>query len=137
MIQSKGMALLRYMVTTSLPYLDIKSGSIQNGICCSGCRIALEKALRSSLVQSNVCALRDNVYSYAEFMEHFRDCREVQNPWKLRNQGVDITHLSEFARRGGCFKKRDAILSSKRKEGKEKGRRGEGGALILYKQTAS
>lgn len=48
--QPKGRALLRYIVTTSLPYLDIESGGIQNGICCSGCQIALEKDLGSSRV---------------------------------------------------------------------------------------
>ena len=119
MTQSKGTALLRYMVTTSLPYLDIESRGIQNGICCSGCQLALEKALRSSQVQSKACALRDKVYSYAEFMEHFRECREAQTLWKLKNQGVDITHLSGFVRHGGCFKKRDVIMSFKSKQHSE------------------
>ena len=110
-MQSKETALLRYMVTTSLPYLDIESGSIQRGISCSGCQIALEKALRSSRAQSNACTLRDKVYSYDEFMEHFQGCREAQNLWELSNQGVDIAELSEFVRRGGFFKKRDVIMS--------------------------
>jgi hypothetical protein len=109
--QPKGRALLRYMVTTSLPYLDIESGGIQNGVCCSGCQIALEKDLGSSRVQPNSCVLRDKVYSYDEFIEHFQECREAQNLWKLRNQGVDITNLSEFVRRGGHFKNRDVIMS--------------------------
>nr|XP_003188766.1 hypothetical protein ANI_1_2526074 [Aspergillus niger CBS 513.88] len=109
--QSKEKALLRYMVTTALPYLDIKSGDVQNGICCSGCQIALEKALRSSRVQSNACALRDKVYSYEEFMEHFWECREAQNLWMLSNQGVDVANVSEFVRRGGWFRKRDVIMS--------------------------
>ncbi|KGO72685.1 hypothetical protein PITC_056710 [Penicillium italicum] len=109
--QSKEIALLRYMVTTSLPYLDVESGGIQYGICCSGCQIALEKALGSSRIQSNACALRDKVYSHDEFMEHFRECREAQNLWKLSHQGVDTAHISEFVRRGGCFKKRDVIMS--------------------------
>lgn len=109
--QSKETVLLRYMVTTSLPYLDIESGGIQNGVCCSGCQIALEKALGSSRIQSNACALRDKVYSYDEFMEHFLECCEAQNLWKLSHQGVDIAKISEFVRRGGCFKKRDVIMS--------------------------
>ncbi|EKV13290.1 hypothetical protein PDIG_39020 [Penicillium digitatum PHI26] len=109
--QSKETVLLRYMVTTSLPYLDIESGGIQNGICCSGCQIALEKALGSSRIQSNACVLRDKVYSYDEFMEHFLECREAQNLLKLSHQGVDVAHISEFVRRGGCFKKRDVVMS--------------------------
>jgi hypothetical protein len=104
-------ALLCYMVTTSLPHLDIESGGIQNGMCCSGCQVDLEKALSSSRVQSNACALRDKVYSYDDFMEHFRECRDAQTLWKLSNQGVDVTGLSKFVRREGCFKKRDVVMS--------------------------
>ncbi|CRL27481.1 Cyclin-like F-box [Penicillium camemberti] len=107
----RGRALLCYMVTTSLPYLDTESGGIQNGICCGGCQIALERDLASSRVKSNACVLRDKVYSYDEFTQHFRECPDAQNLWKLRNQGVDITNLSEFVRRGGHFKERDIIMS--------------------------
>lgn len=107
---SKKTMLLRYMVTTSLPYLDIESGGIQNGICCSGCQIALEKALRSSRIQSHVCALRDNVYSNDAFMELFLECREAQTLWKLSQEGVDVTRISEFVRRGGCFRERDTAM---------------------------
>ncbi|OOF92495.1 hypothetical protein ASPCADRAFT_55460 [Aspergillus carbonarius ITEM 5010] len=113
--QSTETALLRYMVTTALPYLDVESGGIQNGICCSGCQIALERALGSSRVQPNACALRDKVYSYKGFMEHFRQCREAQNLWILSNQGVDVANFSEFVRRGGSFKKRDVIMYFDRK----------------------
>ncbi|PYH92795.1 hypothetical protein BO71DRAFT_382860 [Aspergillus ellipticus CBS 707.79] len=109
--QPKEKALLRYMVTTALPYLDIKSGGVQNGICCRGCQIALERALRSSGAQSNSCALRDKVYSYEEFMEHFRECREAQNLWMFSNHGVDVDNVSEFVRPGGWFKTRDVIMS--------------------------
>jgi hypothetical protein len=109
--QPKGGALLRYMVTTSLPYLDIESGGTQIGVCCSGCQIALEKDLGSSRVQSNACVLRDKVYSYDEFIEHLRECRGARNLWKLRSEGVDITDISEFVKRGGHFKSRDVIMS--------------------------
>ncbi|KAJ5839906.1 uncharacterized protein N7525_005094 [Penicillium rubens] len=89
--QPKGRVLLGYMVTTSLPYLDIESGVTQIGVCCSGCQIALEKDLGSSRVQSNACVLRDKVYSYDEFIEHLRECRGARNLWKLGSQGVELT----------------------------------------------
>ncbi|RJE24998.1 hypothetical protein PHISCL_02649 [Aspergillus sclerotialis] len=108
--QSKETALLRYMATTSLPYLDTESGGVQYGICCSGCQIALEKALSSSGVGSNACTLLDKVYSYEEFMQHFHECREAQNLWELSNQGVDVAKVSESVRRGGCFNMRDVIM---------------------------
>ncbi|PYH90157.1 hypothetical protein BO71DRAFT_452957 [Aspergillus ellipticus CBS 707.79] len=109
--QEKETELLRYMVTTSLPYLNTETGVIQNGISCSGCQIALEKALRSSRTGPSSCALRDKVYSYDEFMQHFRECREAQKLWELSNQGVDVAKISEFVRRRGYFKKRDVIMS--------------------------
>ncbi|KAL4941714.1 hypothetical protein BDV06DRAFT_212422 [Aspergillus oleicola] len=110
-IGASDTALLRYMVTTALPYIDIESGGIQNGLCCSGCQIALERALGSTMIQSNACALQDKVYSHEEFMEHFREYREAQNLWELSNKGVDVANLSEFVKRGGWFKKRDVIMS--------------------------
>lgn len=76
----KGTRLLGHMVTTSLPYLDIESGVIQNGICCSGCQIWLERsdgARSSSFPSANPYTLRHKVYSYNEFMEHFLECREA------------------------------------------------------------
>lgn len=109
--QSKESTLLCYMATTALPYLDIESGGIQSGVCCSGCQIALERALTSTRIPSNACALRDKVYSHEEFLEHFPECQEAQNLWQLSNEGVDVANLSEFVRRGGWFKNRDVIMS--------------------------
>lgn len=109
--RSKKTVLLPYMVTTSLPYFDYKSGVVQRGISCSGCQVALEKALRSSRVGSGACAMRDKVYSHDEFLDHFKACQEAQNIWKSRRRGSDNANFSEFVRRGGYFKRRDVIMS--------------------------
>ena len=37
--QLEGSLSLKYMVTISLRYLDVESGALQNGICCSDCDI--------------------------------------------------------------------------------------------------
>ncbi|PWY85818.1 hypothetical protein BO94DRAFT_566542 [Aspergillus sclerotioniger CBS 115572] len=108
--------LLPYMVTTSLPYFDHKRGVVQRGISCSGCQVALEKALRSSRVESGACAMRDKVYSHNEFLHHLKACQEAQNLWKSRRRGYDNANFSEFIRRGGYFKRRDVIMSFNSKE---------------------
>lgn len=81
-MQSEESLPLKYMVTTSLPYLDVESGALQNGICCSGCDVSLHRANKPELPNyplESPLTLRDKVYSYDELMEHFRECREAQN----------------------------------------------------------
>lgn len=94
--QLQGSLPLKYMVTTSLPYLDVESGVLQNGICCSGCDAFLRRthgAKSPSFPSENPWTLRDRVYSYDEFMEHFRECREAQSLWKSSNQGIDVSNI--------------------------------------------
>ncbi|PYI35199.1 hypothetical protein BP00DRAFT_388968 [Aspergillus indologenus CBS 114.80] len=109
--RSTSTTLLPYMVTTALPYFDRGSGAVQRGVSCSGCQIALEKALDASRVGSAACAWRDKVYSHDGFRDHFRDCQEARRLWELSGQGLSIVNVSEFVRRGGYFKKRDVVMS--------------------------
>lgn len=107
----KGTAPSRYMVTTSLPYLDPASGAIEGGICCAGCQIALEKYLASSRIPDNACDLRDKVYSHDGFISHFWECYEAQAMWNSSKEGNDVLRFSEFIRRRGAFNNRDVIMS--------------------------
>lgn len=102
---------LTYMVTTSLSYLDVESSDVQSGICCSGCQTALEKVLGSLRVPCDAVTQWDKVYSYDGFMERFQRCREAQNIWKRKFQGVDVANLSSFVSRGGFFRELDVIMS--------------------------
>ncbi|RAL03657.1 F-box protein [Aspergillus ibericus CBS 121593] len=103
--------LLPFMVTTALPYLDVASGSIQNGVCCSGCQLFLEDALMTSTLPGDAVDLRDKVYSDDEFLIHFRQCQKAQELMRLSQEGTSAANLSEFVRRRGYFKKRDVILT--------------------------
>ncbi|KAJ5807391.1 hypothetical protein N7447_010847 [Penicillium robsamsonii] len=82
-----------------------KVGVVQNGICCSGRQVAIEKddvgSSPPSILSTNPWRRRNKVYSYDEFIEHFRKCREAQNLWKLSNQGVDVSEISGFVKRAG------------------------------------
>lgn len=106
MIQSEESLPLKYMVTTSLPYLDVETGALQNGIRCSGCDVFLHRTNKPespSFPPENPLTLRDKVYSYDEFMEHFRECREAQNLWKLSKQGINAPDISRFFMFGGGY----------------------------------
>ncbi|PYH40068.1 F-box protein [Aspergillus saccharolyticus JOP 1030-1] len=109
--RSQSTSLLPYMVTTSLPYFDPKSGAVQRGISCSGCQVALEKDLYTSGVKPAACALRDKVYSHDDFRNHFQNCHEARKLWELSGQGTSIINVPEFVRRRGYFKKRDVMMS--------------------------
>lgn len=39
----QGTLPLKYMVTTSLPFLDVESGVLRNGVCCNGCDISCKE----------------------------------------------------------------------------------------------
>ncbi|EGE06706.1 hypothetical protein TEQG_05700 [Trichophyton equinum CBS 127.97] len=41
-LRSLTHAVLRYMAGTTLPYVNIESGEVQRGLCCSGCQILIE-----------------------------------------------------------------------------------------------
>jgi hypothetical protein len=62
------------MATTALPFLDVESGVVQNGICCIGCRISIWAGPRKAQLPNLV----DKLYSYDEFMEHFWECQDAQ-----------------------------------------------------------
>ncbi|KAE8155746.1 hypothetical protein BDV40DRAFT_283009 [Aspergillus tamarii] len=110
-IRPKNSSLLYYMVSIALPYLDTTSGDIQSGVCCSGCQVALEEALRISRVEANAFTLRDKVYSHDGFVEHFHKCRKAQSLLALSKSGTGIAKISESVRRGGYFNKREVIMS--------------------------
>ncbi|RFU31851.1 hypothetical protein B7463_g4461, partial [Scytalidium lignicola] len=103
--------MLRYMAVTTLPYLDAANNTVQYGICCIGCQIALEKGLMGPGVNAGACILRDRIYSHSGFLEHFRQCGEAQTLWELSKKGTVPVKVPEFIRREGYFNERDVIMS--------------------------
>lgn len=91
------------MVSTALPYLDPSSDDVQYGVCCKGCQIFLEKALKSSTSETGAAVLRDYVYSRAGLAEHFQACAEAQRLWEVSRHGTVPIEETESIRRGGYF----------------------------------
>jgi hypothetical protein len=93
---------LRFMAATTLGYLDKRSGEVQNGVSCKGCKITFEKALRNRHSLSTPRATlamvsgRDEVYSRDGFLDHFHSCPEAQMLWKSSMERSPIKE-PEFA----------------------------------------
>lgn len=85
--------ILRYMVTTTLSYFSTASNSVQYGVCCSGCQVVLEEALKNTRVDENACALRE-VHSHDEILEHFRQSPKAQDLWRLSQHGKGTARIS-------------------------------------------
>lgn len=102
-------SILRFTAGTSLPYLDPTNGSVQRGICCTGCQIAVEEDTRSNW--DVAWALRDRIYSHAGFIEHFPRCPEAQSLWRLSREGQIAVKVPESVRREGFFNERDVVMS--------------------------
>ncbi len=61
-----------FMVVTVLPYFDDRSKSIQRGVSCKGCQLAIEMDLVISRGNGLRCKARDRVYSHKGFLRHFK-----------------------------------------------------------------
>lgn len=102
-------AVLRYMAGTTLPYVNIESGEVQRGLCCSGCQILIEAGTTPNPTED--LARRDRVYSKTGFLDHFPHCPEAQKLWKRSKEGKEAVKLPMSIIRGGYFSKRDVVMS--------------------------
>ena len=94
----------RCMVATSMPFVDITTGSAQSGLSCKGCQVRLENTgMYAASAKQHATAIenRDRVYSEQEFLEHFKECNEAQEMWRLSDNGGKPVMETEFTRRGG------------------------------------
>ena len=101
----------RFMAATALPFVDPCTLEVQHGVCCKGCQIALEKGLIAALGEAADFALRDRIYSFEGFIQHFKWCAEAQALWISSQEGTIPVKEPEATRRGGYFSLRDAITS--------------------------
>lgn len=93
-------ARFNFMASCALPYLDRDSGLIEYGVSCAGCQLALEKRFWD--------APRDEVYSKAGFLEHFKWCRQAQLLWLSSKDGTfDAGEKPEWIKKGGFFSSRE------------------------------
>lgn len=97
--------LVRYMASSSIPYLDVATGCVQTGLSCKGCQAALEDdaiEIRSTVP----FRLRDKVYSREGFLDHFRQCDGAKALWISSKGGTVPFKEPVFTKQGGYFTKR-------------------------------
>lgn len=103
--------ICHFMASCALPYYDRRTRKVERGISCSGCQLALEKGIigsGGSDWEPSAYLARDMVYAQDNFLEHFRWCQQAQLLWESSGEGKHRpSELSEGARRGGYFNRRD------------------------------
>lgn len=97
--------MARYMSSIAMPYLDVKTRQIHQGMNCKGCYIASVAPVIYDF--QAVFGPREKVFSRGEFLKHFDSCVEAQKLWASSLGGLVPLDEPEFLRRGGYLGERD------------------------------
>ncbi|KAK9438421.1 hypothetical protein VB005_07981 [Metarhizium brunneum] len=100
----------RYMASTPLPLFHRATAQVEHGVCCKGCRIALEDKLYGQMVvqglddeSEDLWNRSDQLYSRQGYLNHFPTCPQSINLWKSSQGGTVAVDEPEFTRRRGCL----------------------------------
>lgn len=94
----------KFMGSCALPYYDRRTGSVEHGMSCAGCQLALEKRIIGSRGEVWVYEVRNKIYAQDGFLNHFRWCEQAQLLWRTSHEGnKEPPELPEFVRRRGFF----------------------------------
>ncbi|OAX84041.1 hypothetical protein ACJ72_01576 [Emergomyces africanus] len=67
-----------FMGSCALPYYDKQTGSVEHGVSCAGCQLAIEKDIIGTRGTKWGYDARDKVYAQDGFLGHFRWCEQAQ-----------------------------------------------------------
>lgn len=102
------MRLGRYMASTPLPLFHRATAQVERGVCCKGCRIALEDKLYGQMVvqglddeSEDLWNRSEQVYSRQGYLNHFPTCPQSINLWRSSQGGTVAVDEPEFTRRRG------------------------------------
>uniref|UniRef100_A0A4E9DXV0 F-box domain-containing protein n=1 Tax=Gibberella zeae TaxID=5518 RepID=A0A4E9DXV0_GIBZA len=99
---------LNFMGSCALPYYDKTTGSVEHGVSCAGCQLALEKGIFDNKCEQWGVDARDKVYARDGFLEHFRRCEHAQMLWRSSDEGRKTPpELPVEAQCGGRFNWRE------------------------------
>ena len=97
--------IVRYMASSSIPYLDVATGSVQTGLSCKGCQVMLEDdAIKTRSTEP--FRRRNRVYSREGFLDHFQQCDGAKALWISSKGGMVPFKKPLFTKQGGYFTKR-------------------------------
>ncbi|KND86307.1 hypothetical protein TOPH_09065 [Tolypocladium ophioglossoides CBS 100239] len=89
----------RFMASTALPFLDLETNEVENGLSCKGCQVAVESSRPRG--DESVFDRRDMVYSKDGFLDHFNACVGAKGLWVASQEGRVPFKEPEFTRRRG------------------------------------
>lgn len=102
------MRMGRYMASTPLPLFHRATAQLEHGVCCKGCRIALEEKLYGQMAvgglddeSGDLWDRSDQVYSRQGYLNHFPACPQSINLWESSQGGTVAVDEPEFTRRRG------------------------------------
>lgn len=97
-----------FMGACALPWYDRPTGTVECGISCAGCELALEKGIIGTWGERWAYEARDRIYARDGFLEHFQWCEQAQLLWTKSDEGENQpVQLPKAVRRGGYFEKRE------------------------------
>ncbi|KAL2208072.1 hypothetical protein CC79DRAFT_1397519 [Sarocladium strictum] len=93
-----------YIYGCALPFYDQKLDTVDHGVCCAGCQLAMENDLAGGEREYRMWDARNTVYTRRDFLEHFRWCKQGQLLWESSDGGHIVPpKLPHFAREGGIL----------------------------------
>lgn len=97
-----------FMGSCALPHYDKQTGSVEHGLSCAGCQLAIERDIIGTRGTKWGYNARDKVYAQDGFLRHFRWCEQAQLLWRSSGEGQTLRpELPVFARTGGYFRRRE------------------------------
>ncbi|PLB36264.1 uncharacterized protein BDW47DRAFT_52522 [Aspergillus candidus] len=77
-----------FMGSCALPYYDKETGSVEHGVSCAGCQLAIEKEIIGTRGTKWGYDARDKVYVQDGFLGHFRWCEQAQLLWRSSGEAT-------------------------------------------------
>jgi hypothetical protein len=95
--------VITFMAVIPLPHFNERTKSVQRGLYCKGCDVALETGLIVLTGDRTIELALDRVYSREGFLRHFQWCAQAQEMWEASQHGQIRPVETEWTRRGGFY----------------------------------
>lgn len=76
-----------FMGSCALLYYDKRIDSVEHGMSCAGCQLAIEKDIIGTRGSYWGYDVRDKVYAQDGFLDHFPWCEQAQLLWRSSDKG--------------------------------------------------
>lgn len=85
---------LNFLASCALPYYDRRTGRVEPGMSCEGCRLAFKRCIIGKSSEEWAAKARNKVYVRDGFLKHFRWCEHAQLLWTSSGEGSQQPAIS-------------------------------------------